>query len=170
MSISRRDGSAAMKKEMLSMRFRTLIRSPLKIFYATLFSVLFLLSNVDADPGEVIGERFWIDRAAILVERAATGRAEGKSFTKDVKTQRADLRQMMQAAGKDIPEAHRQLHMSMVLLGVLLKTSAGCQSGGRVVCPVGLLSQLRTVLKNTYINLDAYEGQHLTADTKGTTQ
>ena len=140
------------------------------MIHAILFSAASLLSDAGADPGRVTEEQLWIDRAAILVERAATGRAEGKRFTIDVKAQRADLRELMQSSGKDIPEAHRQLHMSMVLLGVLLKTSAGCQSGGRIVCPVGLLSQLRTVLKNTYINLGTYEGQNLAADPQGATQ
>lgn len=151
-------------------KFRDLVCSTRIMIRVILFSAASLLSDAGADPGGVTEERLWIDRAEMLVERAATGRSEGKSFTRDVKAQRADLRKLMQSRGKDIPEAHRQLHMSMVLLGVLLKTSAGCQSGGRVVCPVGLLSQLRTVLKNTYINLDAYEGQLLAVDPQGATQ
>jgi hypothetical protein len=53
---------------------------------------------------------------------------------------------------------------------VLLKTSSGCQSGGHVVCPPGLLSQLRTVLKNTYINLEACEEQRMVAEPQGATQ
>lgn len=140
------------------------------MIHAMLFCAMALLSDAGAYPGEVTGERLWIDSAALLVERAATGRAEGKRFTKDVKAQRADLRELMQSSGTDIPEARRQLHMSMVLLGVLLKTASGCQSGGHVVCPPGLLSQLRTVLKNTYINLDTYEGQHVDVETQGATQ
>ncbi len=155
---------------MLKTKFRDLIYSILIMIHAILFSAVSLLSDAGAYPEEVTGERLWIDHAATLVERAATGRAEGKRFTNDVRARRADLRELMQRSGTDIPEARRQLHMSMVLLGVLLKTASGCQSGGHVVCPPGLLSQLGTVLKNTYINLDAYEGQHMAAEPQGTTQ
>jgi hypothetical protein len=155
---------------MLKTKFRDLIYSILIMIHAILFSAVSLLSDAGAYPEEVTGERLWIDHAATLVERAATGRAEGKRFTNDVRARRADLRELMQRSGTDIPEARRQLHMSMVLLGVLLKTASGCQSGGHVVCPPGLLSQLGIVLKNTYINLDAYEGQRMAAEPQGTTQ
>jgi hypothetical protein len=128
-----------------------------------------LLSDAEADSGNVSVERDWVDQATVLVERAATGRADGKRYTEDVNAHRADLRELMQRSAKDLPQAHRQLHMSMVLLGVLLKTAAGCQSGGHVVCPASLMSQLRTILKNTYINLDVYEGRHLAPGTGGVT-
>jgi len=155
---------------MRKIKFRDRVCSRLLLICVMLFSAVSLLPVAVAEKGGVTDERRWVDRAALLVERAATGRAEGKKFTKDVKAQRADLRELMRGSGADIPDVHRQMHMSMVLLGVLLKTSAGCQTGGRVVCPVGLLSQLRTVLKNTYINLNIYEGQHLAADPQGATQ
>lgn len=115
-------------------------------------------------------ERDWIDRVTVLVDRAATGQADGKTYTEEVKAHRADLWALMRSSGTDLPQAHRQLHMSMVLLGVLLKTAAGCQSGGHVVCPASLMSQLRVILKNAYINLEAYEGLHLATGAHGVTQ
>ena len=128
---------------MLKTKFRDLIYSILIMIHAILFSAVSLLSDAGAYPEEVTGERLWIDHAATLVERAATGRAEGKRFTNDVKAQRAVLRELMQRPGTDIPEARRQLHMSMVLLGVLLKTAfrmpdrGACGMSTRSVEPVG---------------------------------
>lgn len=151
-------------------RFKDLICTTLIMIHAILFSAVFQLSDAGAYPNEMTEERLWVDRAAILVDKAATGRADGKRFTIDVKAHRADLRALMQSSGKDIPQQHRQLHMSMVLLGVLLKTASGCQTGGHVVCPASLMTQLRTVLKNTYLNLDAYEEQILVVEPEGATQ
>lgn len=143
---------------------RTLICSTLIVILTMFCSAVSRQSEAAASPKQATEERLWVDRAAILVDRAATGRADGKTFVKDVKVQRAELRELMRKTGTDIPEEQRQLQMSMVLLGVLLKTASGCQSAGRVVCPVSLLSQIRSVLKNTYVNLNAFEGMTANVD------
>ncbi len=155
---------------MLKTRFKfpvCLIRSMIPV---ALFCAVILFSDAEANPGKVTVERDWIDQATVLVERAATGWADGKRYTEDVKAHRADLRELMRSSGTDLAQAHRQLHMSMVLLGILLKTAAGCQTGGHVVCPPSLMIQLRAVLKNTYINLETYEGRHLAAGKRGAMQ
>jgi hypothetical protein len=154
----------------LKSKFEYLLRTIRLVGPGVLFCVVAWSPVVAADPGGFTEERAWIDRATALVDIAATGQADGKTYTQDVRAHRADLRALMQGTGTDAPEARRQLHMSMVLMGVLLKTAAGCQSGGHVVCPASLMFQLRTVLKNTYIKLEASEGQSMAADSSGAMQ
>jgi hypothetical protein len=43
----------------------------------------------------------------------------------------------------------------MVLLDVLLKSAAACQTAGHIVCPPLLMSQLQTVMNNAKTNLES---------------
>lgn len=96
----------------------------------------------------------WLDQAAQLVRAAQGGRTDAVQFNKDVRESRARLRKLIQQSrNAELPSAHRQLHSSMLVVDVLLKSAAACQTAGRIVCPPLLMSQLRTVLKNTYSKL-----------------
>lgn len=144
---------------MLNLATRYYIRFTLATISATLLFAFVLGSVAAADQAKDSLERAWTERAEVLVDQAATGRADGRVYTQDVRAHRADLRNLMRNSGNNLPPEHKQLHMSMVLVGVLLKTAAGCQTGGHVVCPVSLMNQLRAVLKNTFIKLESWEGQ-----------
>lgn len=128
-------------------------------------------------PGESVSdrspERAWVEEAERLVEAAATGRADAAVFQQRVQANRTKLRRMMPSGGAFHSEASnimpekRQLLSSMVVLDALLKSAAACQTRGRIVCPATLMMQLRTSLKNTYANLEAYEARLSSAAEQG---
>ena len=100
-------------------------------------------------------ERGWWDQAAELVLIAESGRAEAVPFNKDVRELRAQLRKhIQQARNTDISSEHQQLHSTMLVMDVLLKSAAACQAAGKIACPILLMKQLKTVLKNGYSKLD----------------
>ena len=81
--------------------------------------------------------------------------ADAIQFNKDVRESRARLRKhIQQARNADLSPEHQQLHSQMLVVDVLLKSAAACQTAGHIVCPPMLMSQLRTVLKNAYSKLD----------------
>lgn len=103
-------------------------------------------------------ENNWLDQASLLVLAAQQSDTDAQQFNKEVRTSRAQLRQLMQQARqKKLSSELRQLHSSMLLLDVLLKSAAACQTAGYIACPPLLISQLKTVLKNAYANRDRVE-------------
>jgi len=103
-------------------------------------------------------EESWLKQASILVLAAQGTHADATQFNKDVRESRAQLRGYMQQARKTrLSKEHRQLHSTMVLLDVLLKSAAACQTAGYIVCPPLLMIQLKTVLKNAYANLENFK-------------
>jgi hypothetical protein len=130
--------------------------------YATiLFGVIIWLSTALATtslPSAAMllkEENDWLDQTARLVLAAQGAHADARLFNEDVRASRADLRKIMQKARHmELSPQHRQLHSTMLVLDVLLKSAAACQTGGHIVCPPMLISQLKTVLKNSYAKLD----------------
>ena len=126
-----------------------------------LFGLLFWLSTALAnttpitDAASVNEEHSWLDQATRLVLSAKGGQTDATLFNEDVRASRADLRKIMQQARHmELSPQHRQLHSTMLVLDVLLKSAAACQTAGYIVCPPMLMSQLNTVLKNSYAKLD----------------
>jgi len=126
-----------------------------------LFGLLFLLSTALAnttpipDATSANEEHFWLDQATRLVLAAQGGQTDATLFNEDVRASRAGLREIMQQARHmDLSPQHRQLHSTMLVMDVLLKSAAACQTAGHIVCPPMLMSQLKTVLKNSYAKLD----------------
>lgn len=100
-------------------------------------------------------ESNWLEQAARLVAEAQSARADAVQFNKDVRNSRTQLRKIIQQGrNEELPQAHRELHSIMLVMDVLLKSAAACQTAGHIVCPALLMSQLKTVLKNSYTKLD----------------
>ena len=109
----------------------------------------------------VMEEARWLERASQLITQAESAQADASQFNLDIRESRAQLRQVVQQArAADLPEEHRALHSNMVLLDVLLKSAAACQTAGHIICPPLLMVQLKTVLKNAYTNLDKVKQAH----------
>lgn len=126
-----------------------------------LFGVLFWLTTSSANAAispaatPLEEERDWLDQATQLVNAAQSSQADAIQFNKDVRESRARLRKhIQQARNAELSPEHQQLHSSMLVVDVLLKSAAACQTAGHIVCPPMLMSQLRTVLKNAYSKLD----------------
>jgi hypothetical protein len=108
-----------------------------------------------------IEEAQWLERANQLIAEAERGRAQATQFNLDVRDSRTQLRQVIQQdRAVDLSAEHRALHSNMVLLDVLLKSAAACQTAGYIACPPLLMSQLKTVMKNAYTNLDKVKQTH----------
>jgi hypothetical protein len=130
--------------------------------YARILSGVFLwtltvLANAASSSGTTLleDEREWLVQAAHLVQLAQSGKAEAVQYNKDVRESRAQLRQHIQHNNKqELSQQHRQLHSMFLILDILLKSAAACQTAGHIVCPPLLMSQLNTVLKNAYAKLD----------------
>ena len=106
-------------------------------------------------------EAQWLERANQLIAEAERGRAQATQFNLDVRDSRTQLRQVIQQdRAVDLSAEHRALHSNMVLLDVLLKSAAACQTAGYIACPPLLMSQLKTVMKNAYTNLDKVKQTH----------
>ncbi|MEX2365909.1 MAG: hypothetical protein WD601_04845 [Pseudohongiellaceae bacterium] len=87
-------------------------------------------------------ELIWIEDAQQLVEAAASGRAEARSFQRQVKQSRDTLRGIVRNAGENSSERHQ----NMILMVALLDAAAACHRAGHIVCPPDLMRQLRTQL------------------------
>jgi hypothetical protein len=125
-----------------------------------LFWMITAWANAAMSPAAALleGERGWWDQAAILVQIAESGRAEALPFNKDVRELRAQLRKhIQQARNVEISPVHQQLHSTMLIMDVLLKSAAACQAASKIVCPPLLMIQLKTVLNNAYSKLDEIE-------------
>lgn len=110
---------------------------------------------VHATSKTVLQEELWLNQASVLIKQAETARADAKQFNQDVRDSRARLREYIrEAKNAELSAEHRALHSTMVLLDVLLKSAAACQTAGHIVCPPLLMSQLKTVKKNAYANLE----------------
>ena len=126
-----------------------------------LFGIVFWLSTALANATplptatSLKKERDWLEQAAQLVLAAQGAHADATLFNKDVRESRASLREIMQQARNiELSIQHRQLHSTMLVMDVLLKSAAACQTGGHIVCPPMLMTQLKTVLKNSYTKYD----------------
>jgi hypothetical protein len=130
------------------------------ILLGVIFWMVTAWANAAMSPAATLleGERGWWDQAAILVQIAESGRAEAIPYSNDVRKLRAQLRKyIQQAKNVEISSEHRQLHSTMLIMDVLLKSAAACQTAGYIACPVLLMSQLKMVLKNGYAKLDEIE-------------
>lgn len=136
---------------------------PVLTIHKTIFllSALAWLTIVYANtpqPSGVIAmhdEHDWLNFATRLVNQAQGAQTDAVLFNKDVKKSRARLREIVQIR-RNTKQAtkHRELHSIMLIMDVLLKSAAACQTGGHIVCPPMLMSQLKTVLKNAHTKLD----------------
>lgn len=100
-------------------------------------------------------EEIWLEQAGILVQAARSAYADATQFNIDVRKSRTQLRKTMrQVQNTQLSTELRNLHSTMLLLDVLLKSAAACQTAGHIVCPPLLMAQLKTVLENNYANLD----------------
>lgn len=131
------------------------------LYTKLLFGLLFWLSTALAnttpipDATSANKEHSWLDQATRLVLAAQGGQTDATLFNEDVRASRAGLREIMQQARHmELSPQHRQLHSTMLVMDVLLKSAAACQTAGHIVCPPMLMSQLNTVLKNSYAKLD----------------
>ena len=115
-----------------------------------------IFSNLTAAASPTqLKEEGWLNQASLLVDAAKGSNTAATQFIKDVRESRTQLRKIMLSA-RNVPltSEHRALHSTLVLLDVLLKSAAACQTAGYIVCPPMLMSQLNTILKNAYQNLD----------------
>ena len=138
-----------------------LTKSHTGFFLAALFWVVIAWANPAISSATILveDERDWLDQAARLVDIAQSGQAEAIQYNKDVRESRAQLRLHIQKTNNvDLPPAHRQLHSTLLVMDVLLKSAAACQTAGHIVCPPLLMRQLKTVLKNAFSKLDEIEG------------
>ena len=125
------------------------------IFFATFVWLSTALANTTVTTDTLKEENNWLNEAARLVTAAQGARTDATLFNKDVRESRANLRTIIQADRHNkLSPQHRQLHSTMLVMDVLLKSAAACQTAGHIVCPPMLMSQLKTVLANAYTNLD----------------
>lgn len=127
------------------------------ILLGVLFWVTTGWANASISPAttSLEDESSWLNQATRLVLEAQSARADAAQFNKDVRESRARLRNIMQQSRNIKPASkHRELHSIMLVMDVLLKSAAACQTGGHIVCPPMLMSQLKTVLKNAYTKFD----------------
>ena len=104
-----------------------------------------------------LDEEAWIQQADVLVLSAQSSHTDATLFNKDVRSSRSKLRKILQQARKNrLSDELRRLHSTMLLLDVLLKSAAACQTAGYIVCPPMLMIQLKTVLKNSQENLQIF--------------
>lgn len=126
------------------------------LFFGVLLWLSATLANAITHPATPLKkEQNWLDQATQLVIAARGSHTDAILFNNDVRASRASLRHIMQKARHlKLSTEHRQLHSTMLVMDVLLKSAAACQTGGHIVCPPMLMSQLKTVLKNAYTKLD----------------
>lgn len=126
-----------------------------------LFGLFFWMTAVSANTDHTTNETLlqkehdWLKFASHLVQEAQSAQSDAVLFNKDVRESRARLRNtIQQSRHQKLATKHRELHSIMVVMDVLLKSAAACQTGGHIVCPVMLMTQLKKVLKNAYTKLD----------------
>ena len=125
-------------------------------FWLVFLWPIFFWSNLALpDSITVISEENWLDQASSLILAAQSAKTDARQFNKDVRESRVRIRKIMQQARKvKLSAEHNALHSTMVLLDVLLKSAAACQTAGYIVCPPMLMTQLKIVQKNCYANLE----------------
>ena len=125
------------------------------IFFVAFVWLSTTLANTTVTTDSLKEENNWLNEAARLVAAAQGARTDATLFNEDVRKSRASLRVIIQATRHTkLSPQHRQLHSTMLVMDVLLKSAAACQTAGHIVCPPMLMSQLKTVLANAYANLD----------------
>jgi hypothetical protein len=117
-----------------------------------------------ADQGPELDEKSWIAQAEKLVVTVTTTTPDAVEFRRDVRTSRAQLRQLVRTSGKQVSTDRQQLHETMILLDALLDAAAKCQSGNVIVCPPFLVQGLNAQLKNAHNQLATFERAHRTSD------
>lgn len=98
--------------------------------------------NLMAEPLVSEKEQAWIEEAQQLVEAAASGQAEARSFQRQVEQSREALREIVSNAESGDSERHQ----NMILMVALLDAAAACHRAGYIVCPPDLMRQLRAQL------------------------